>query len=151
MICNPSLFSSPATIRYLMRPQKKTTIATVMKSPMRAFKNVLKRANVSRSVAALANAGSASTVPARTEDPSIFRINMMNELAIWLISKYLNGIGTSLKHNNALGIKYLGARACWRVPDQPHIGSSRHSAPTGAFFRRGHPSSSLQNEQRDTR
>ena len=53
--------------RYLMSPQKKTTMASVMKRPITPFKNVLMRTSVSRSVAALASAGRSSAAKGKPE------------------------------------------------------------------------------------
>ena len=58
MVLKPSCaFSASMLQRYLMRPQKKTTIASVIKRPRIPFKNVLKKTSVSVSVAAPARAG----------------------------------------------------------------------------------------------
>ena len=58
IVLRPSdAFSWSMLQRYLMSPQKKTTMASVIKSPITPFRKVLTRTSVSRNVAALARAG----------------------------------------------------------------------------------------------
>src|SRR3989338_3351368 len=100
MSLRPSLAFSPlALVRYLMTPQKKTTIAIVRKRPMSAFKNVLASARRSKRLAAPASEGSASTPAARATEPT----NRTRIEIICILLYSLNRSGRVQKHNRGAG------------------------------------------------
>src|SRR3989344_3981739 len=100
--------------RYLMRPQKKTTIASVMKRPITALRNRLTFARVSKRSAAAARAGKA-TVPRESADKAVIFKRISK--AIMLMSKYHNGTEPCEKHNGSSGILWItlkSTRECAR-------------------------------------
>src|SRR3989338_2603753 len=106
--------------RYLMSPQKKTTIANVMKRPMTALRNKLTFARVSKRSAAAARAGKAS-VPRESADKAVIFKRISK--AIMLMSKYHNGTEPCEKHN-------ANRHMLWITPD-----SGREAARRGRMSR----------------
>ena len=85
IVLRPSdAFSWSMLQRYLMSPQKKTTIASVINSPMTPFKIVLTNISVSLIVCALARKGSSALAAARDETA----IRLCIKIAFAIISLY---------------------------------------------------------------